>query len=1210
MADAYSAGLERTRVAQPSLQRFAVIQLFEKLRSSPPYLGLESDPGREVITRCLHSSSTAVVDQSVRELCRLVKDSLVDISRGLLELQSAVEGSESRSVEVLVKGIGFIVRVGFQRNCFGSKTEATESHPFVKVLSCGLKVHNVLVQQVLYFVLQCRQYGMAKVCEFLRPVLNFSILRLPFSDSSSFSFARLVILSLASLCCSLPAEAVPIFDLLIGCLRYYQCCTAEDFLNFIGLAEFIVDAHVFVLRYLAKDGLMVHEAQLSGVKMLEAVLSPYLDFGKQSVGIEPVVEMSRRLLDVQKELGLLCVPELSAPMSSLFVIFSTLELEHEQLCMLKLISVFLNWKIEDEYSGDGVSSHLIEVLLFNLPIINLISSPSKSVKRAATDLLLLLEKVSVNYSTLPIREVSAREGFLFVSKPGTVIVRLLQHLWLQDLPSTSFFLNISSINGSEGKQMEDGSKYWISQLGKYAAWVVERRKSSTPVFHYQQMKLEMPLLLSALVAVLLLHYSLGSSATEAFTALGIMEPKLGVTLLLSILYYNNLLRTKNLICPDMLLKLLGMVPFLATHTPMVPLVVKMITPMLFSDAKPVLYATGIRLLCKTWEISDRIFGSLQGVLRPERFSEVISERTVGVSMAASLQDICRRNPDRGVELILSVSSSIESRDPMIQVFGFQSLGHLCEADVVDFYTAWIVISKHVLDYSADPIVACGLCKLLRWGAMDAEAYPEAARNILEILWEVGSSSPTNVAMLWTKARVYAFESLKHFEVSLIENIQNFKERFLELLLHETNLDVLRSMEELETKIIKHEHSTRRRLIVEKRVSGNKIEKLLHVFPRIVLSSDKISNARELPGAALLCLSLGAEDVNYQNAHDVHGQYVNAMNEIAASLHLSRNIVIALLSQQSWKPFMQRWMRDYIRFLDVKAPSTIMDKTSKAANDILKKMIQLGEDSIPRSAENIALAVGALCAALPPSAHAIKATASKFLLNWLFQYEHEHRQWSAAISLGLVSSVLHVTDRKQKIQNINGLIKVAHDSRNVLIKGACAVGLGFSSQDLLIHILPVEYTSDEENFNLLEVDLLGKIVRTLAVMICQLDQSSSNILRSLSQYAPPGAENVEVEIASESMCMNCDEQDEDIWGIAGLILGLGSCISALYRAGSQDAVCNLKSLLISWIRHARSLVQNSGSCCNDSHSLITPGPVLHFPLWSHFANKWSWCLIMN
>ena len=133
----------------------------------------------------------------------------------------------------------------------------------------------------------------------------------------------------------------------------------------------------------------------------------------------------------------------------------------------------------------------------------------------------------------------------------------------------------------------------------------------------------------------------------------------------------------------------------------------------------------------------------------------------------------------------------------------------------------------------------------------------------------------------------------------------------------------------------------------------------------------------------------------QVLHDLHARYENALVEIAASLQLSRNIIVALLSLQSWKPFLQRWLRACIPLLDVKASSSLMDTTSKAADDILKVwylfcfcitvvlcypnvqmevlyviipvvktvmqcMMQKAEKSIPRSAENIGLAVGALC----------------------------------------------------------------------------------------------------------------------------------------------------------------------------------------------------------------------------------------------------------
>lgn len=56
---------------------------------------------------------------------------------------------------------------------------------------------------------------------------------------------------------------------------------------------------------------------------------------------------------------------------------------------------------------------------------------------------------------------------------------------------------------------------------------------------------------------------------------------------------------------------------------------------------------------------------------------------------------------------------------------------------------------------------------------------------------------------------------------------------------------------------------------------------------------------------------------------------------AASVYLSRNVVIALLSLHSWKTLMKNWLMDYASIIDVKASSTLSDRISKAANKILK-----------------------------------------------------------------------------------------------------------------------------------------------------------------------------------------------------------------------------------------------------------------------------------
>ncbi|GAB2229778.1 hypothetical protein Drorol1_Dr00014033 [Drosera rotundifolia] len=1173
-----------------SLQRQSIHRLFTTIRSSPP----NPDASQILISRLLSSNSPAIIDQAVREWCGLVRDGVVSVRDGVAELVAGVEEVEGRVVGVLVKGVGCVVRLGFGR---GWGWEGTEGNPFVKVLQCQAEVDNVLAQEVLLFVAHCRQYGMKKVCKFLRPLLTFSILRVPFLDAPSYAFTRRLVSSLASLACTFPSEAMPLLMLLNDCLGYCQCKSAKDLSDVVGLAEVVVDAYIVMLRHSVTDGTMIHEVQLSGVDLLEALLAIYSNFEQHNIGCEDVINLASRLLGVQKDLGLRYVPELSTTVLYLCLHLTLLDLEHEQSSILSLLSLLLNWKSEDEFSWDGVLSDTAAVVPFEFPIIHLMSSPSKSIKGAASNLLSLVEKLPRRVKVLRRSELSVRLGNRILSKPETIIHRLLQHLWSQDLLSNSFFVNISSNSRADPSCSENGSISWVSQIRAYALQAVERRRSSFQALYSQEMLLtEMPLLFSALIGLLLLHPSLASFSADALSALGIMEPKLGVTLLLAILYYSNSMETASLSTPDMLLlKLLEMLPPLARDTSMVSLVVQTITPMLQKRIKSDLYAAAVRLLCKSWEFNDQIFGVLQDVLLPERFREVVSDRTIVLSLAASVRDVCKVYPDRGVDLIMSVSAAIESSDPLIQVLGFQCLGYLCEADAVDFYTAWSIMEKQVLDYTADPIVACGLCELFRWGAMDAEAYPDASKSILQILWNISSSDQTTNEALWTKACVAALVAINQFEIGRIEVcVVDFKERFIDLLIHETNMNALQAIERLGSKIITHEHSTRKRLVKEKKTPRNKVEKLLEVFPQLMFSPGQ-NKSKELPDAALLCKSFSPGNSLYQlqfkTVRDVLGQYANAMKEITISLQLSRNVIMALISLQSWKPFMQRWLSAYLSFLDKDPSSKTLDRTSKAANDILKTVLQMAEGSIPRSSENTVIAVGALCAALPSSVHAAKETASKFLSNWLFQHEHEHRQWTAAISLGFVSSVLHTADREQKLHNVNGLIQAAQDSRSTLVKGACGIGLGFLCQGFFTHSSVVETASDVGSLNSLEAESLGKIVRFLSLTLCQITRCSSRKLQFLSRYVPLASDQDMCVITSESVCTTCEERDEDAWGIAGIIMGLGSCVGPLYRVGSYEAVSSIKSLLVSWITNGSLKLQRSSNYLVSSEALLTCGACL-------------------
>ncbi|XAR51899.1 hypothetical protein NMG60_11006692 [Bertholletia excelsa] len=1175
--DSYSSLLERTRAPHPSLQRFAVISIFEKLRSAPAQLDSDSGPGSDAITQCLRSASPAVVDQSVRELCRLVKDSKFDLARGLLEFQSALEGCDSRFVDVFVKGIGFLTRYGFHKNNRSLRSCSFETHPFVKVLSCGREVQSELVRQVVLFLAQNKRTGMVEACEFLKSFLNFTIIRMPISPSVS-TFVKDLIPSLTSLCCSLTLEAMPIIKLLGECLKYLPGKNADELRNIFYFVEHTIDAYVVVLRHLVGMGMLVQEAQLCGVELVETIFSlPQLHY-KHSGGVESMVEVLKRLVWVQKELGLSYIPKMSTVILPLFLHLIQSELEHEQLSILKVLLFLLKWKSENEFVA---KFNLKADVLLVFPVINLVSSPSSHVKQAAINLLSILDKLLINLSTEPKKKLAMQGTCLSISRPGDIIFRILQHLWCQDLPlpSNPFLLEHASNDTTYVNDLPNAPNTWTYLMVEYSMRIVKRRKSLLPLSRSQEIFIaEMPSLLGAIASILVMHDEMGSSAADFLSAIGLVDSKLGVPLLLAILFYNHIFSDINF--HNMLLKLLAILPSLASHPMMTPLIVQTILPMLQKDAKPVLYATAIRLLCKVWEINDRIFGILQGVLHPKQFTDLMSERNIGISMAASIRDVCRKNPDRGVDLILSVSACIESSDPIIQALGFQSLAHLCEADVIDFYTAWDVIEKHVIASSGNPHVAHSACLLLKWGAVDAQAYPEAARNVLRLLWDIGTSRHSDHESLWAKTRASAFEALASYEIPDIQkSILDFKKTNLDILTSETDPKVLRAMEVYEVKLITHEHITRRRFMKEKRVTTNKIEKLLDVFPQAIFASGNVAGARKLPGAVLFCFTLNPKEMtkgpqSVQGLQDVHAKYENVLVEIASSLQLSRNIIIALLSLQSWKPFMESWMRSCVTFLDAKAPSTV-NKTSKAANGILKIIRRVAEESVPRSAENVALATGALCEILPSAAHVVKATASKFLLDWLFQYEHEHRQWSAAISLGFISSHLHLTDHKQKFQNIKAIIEVACSTRSTLVKGACSVGLGFLCHDLLAQVeVSDDPNLEKETFKMQEVDMLGQIIKVLFQMICQFNPCSSDLLESLVVHFPLVAGNTDSCIVHESLDVDYDDLGEDIWGVAGLFLGLGSSIGAVYRAGAYDLVHKIKAFIMSWVPYSNPSVQNS------------------------------------
>ncbi|CAN1188193.1 Protein RST1 [Linum perenne] len=133
---------------------------------------------------------------------------------------------------------------------------------------------------------------------------------------------------------------------------------------------------------------------------------------------------------VKKDLGLEYTPELSATLLSLSTILAQSELEHEQFSLLKLLIFLFRWKKEND-SVSLIKPALSEELVLMFPVLNLMSSTSKSVKAAATGLIGVVENFLVHLLKESNPGLCVALKFPHKTTVGTIMYRLLQHLWVQ-----------------------------------------------------------------------------------------------------------------------------------------------------------------------------------------------------------------------------------------------------------------------------------------------------------------------------------------------------------------------------------------------------------------------------------------------------------------------------------------------------------------------------------------------------------------------------------------------------------------------------------------------------------------------------------------------------------------------------------------------------------------------------------------------------------
>uniref|UniRef100_A0A0E0MRW9 DUF3730 domain-containing protein n=1 Tax=Oryza rufipogon TaxID=4529 RepID=A0A0E0MRW9_ORYRU len=1082
--------VDRTRVPDPTLQRHAVAALFRHLLTSvPPPL---PSAAHDALSSLLASPHPAVAAHAAASVARLAasRADLLSPELALPLLIAPLSASPSpRLASCFVKAVAALVSCALRSGSAASRFPPHD-HPFVQALASGADgARAELQRQAARLVAE----GVHGVVGFLRPFVMFAAVR---KGDTAFVKDLIGALAAAAVAAARPDSAVPVLKLLAECLLHFGRGDGEEVRLWLSSVECLVDAYVVLLRKFAHAQMATYDAQANSVELIEMLLSQ-CSLHHQFMGNTSVVlGLSKHLFLAQKDLGLCYLPEISVVLSSLAFILSGLEFEHEQLSGLKLLAFLIEWRHENALRTNEAVHHFSEEIVCVLPVINLVISPSKSVKSVASHVLSRFHVLVLDLLASCSSEQQDSSMVHHISKPTSILPKLVHHLWSQSSSSGFIFTKYITSRGlaeSAGNSTEPN--YWTHQINEYLSALRKEKLSLDSLSSKKIQSVAISSLLSSAVSVLVMHPKIGTSAAQSLALLGATDPKLGMPLLVLILFYTKVLYSNNNCDANILLSLLESLPSLAVHGFVLPLSLQLISSMLKKDVKSVLYPIAVRLLCKMWTVTDWAFQNLQGTLDPENFSNSVDDREVFTSIAASVRDVCKQNPDRGVDLILSVSACIESRDSVVQALGLESLSYLCEEDVVDFYTAWKVISKQLLDFSIDPTVSHGLCILLRWGAMDSEAYPGTSKHLIQILWSIGTYREKNVDPLWVKARGTAFQSLSHY-------------------------------------------------------------KLLDAFPQAVFKGK--SAHHRFPGAALLTLNFTPKDILHEGKSKdlprVHAAYEQALVEMAESMYISRNMVVALLALHSWKSFVSNWMQAVIACLDTKESSKL-NKASKAADDIFKILCKCVPVSTPSVVVSIALAIGALCLVVPPTAHLVISSASDFLLRWLFQYEHEHQQWSTALSLGLISNCFHPTDKRSKLQVINGLLEVISKTESYLVKGACGLGLGYCCQALLARADNAADSELEATTQLTERASVEEILHTLTTSLVQLCPFSCYSLKKLSICGIKSLEGMEEKYVS---------LEDDPWAVAGLVLGLGNSVVSLYRLGAYEAIIEVKNILISWI----------------------------------------------
>eukprot|EP01114_Cavostelium_apophysatum_P018257 TRINITY_DN5613_c0_g1_i4.p1 TRINITY_DN5613_c0_g1~~TRINITY_DN5613_c0_g1_i4.p1 ORF type:complete len:775 (+),score=153.63 TRINITY_DN5613_c0_g1_i4:44-2368(+) len=677
----------------PLLQREGTSKLSEALSNATlitvvkdVVTRLPNDHYNLLLSGITHSSSS-VSESCIQTVAYLVKKSKLDIKSALNDLQICIPSiAKVSALNVAVDCVISLLIQGLEAKKKAKEdlyeTKQAGAHPLVAILKSRTDSFQILVSRLSKQLrhIDSKTINAPEFLDSLWPFFSAVLCDPSFAANNLHQYLHAELIRLAR------TQTALKLDILFGLISFLPIYPKDS----LVALSFLINAYEDILLETRSpnEGPWVMEL---GLKINESLLQILCEQKSSQGDILPFLQLLKKSIDK--------VPGTILMQTSILVLAwllsSASELEQQEI-------IELLRKIVDFVQVIDLTTKCQTLLPFLIyPLLQLISSSNTTLQGIAASLLRKVELAAtagIKDSKTPTFSVDDRK---FSSIHGAL----------------SLIANGESFLLSEGNA-SDNLENWLNEV---------RQKLSS--------KEQITDFSAFFLAPFLLHLEpkVRIATCDVISRIAQLSPMSGLSFLPLIIY--QLGRETD---AEAQLKLLYVIPTLATHQACITPVLRTLVP--FTQVAS-MKAVGIRLLVELWKLQERTFPRLEGIITQYSPDENVEVR---ISIASALSDISAKKPQRGAELI-SVISKILSQDshPTPAALALQALDSLCTEDIVEFKTAWGVISRSLANETR-PLVLHRLAQFLGHGSVDASSENEEdvafVSHLMSKLWQFAKSS--------------------------------------------------------------------------------------------------------------------------------------------------------------------------------------------------------------------------------------------------------------------------------------------------------------------------------------------------------------------------------------------------------------------------------------------------------------------------------------